>query len=111
MAGWMQYYGRFRRSGLDPLLTCINAYLVRWIRKKYERLRAKRKAIAKRGRSPSGTPACSRTGPGPPPRPGDQGGRSRVTRDRSARSSESRGVRFPSATRRLKSSCRGSGFD
>ncbi|MGY1496869.1 group II intron reverse transcriptase/maturase [Streptomyces sp. QTS52] len=47
VAGWMQYYGRFRRSGLDPLLTRINAYLVRWIRKKYERLRAKRKAIAK----------------------------------------------------------------
>ncbi|MCX4862461.1 hypothetical protein OHU11_04930 [Streptomyces sp. NBC_00257] len=49
VAGWMQYYGRFRRSGLDPLLTRINAYLVRWIRKKYERLRAKRKAIAKMG--------------------------------------------------------------
>jgi RNA-directed DNA polymerase len=47
VAGWMQYYGRFRRSGLDPLLTRINAYLVRWIRKKYERLRAKRKAMAK----------------------------------------------------------------
>ncbi|MGW6795808.1 group II intron reverse transcriptase/maturase [Streptomyces chartreusis] len=49
VAGWMQYYGRFRRSGLDPLLTRINAYLVRWIRKKYERLKAKRKAIAKMG--------------------------------------------------------------
>ncbi|WP_371097463.1 group II intron reverse transcriptase/maturase [Streptomyces sanglieri] len=49
VAGWMQYYGRFRRSGLDPLLTRINAYLVRWIRKKYERLRPKRKAIAKMG--------------------------------------------------------------
>jgi len=49
VAGWMQYYGRFRRSGLDPLLARINAYLVRWIRKKYERLRAKRKAIAKMG--------------------------------------------------------------
>ncbi|MFD7602040.1 group II intron reverse transcriptase/maturase [Streptomyces mirabilis] len=49
VAGWMHYYGRFRRSGLDPLLTRINAYLVRWIRKKYERLRAKRKAIAKMG--------------------------------------------------------------
>lgn len=28
-AGWMPYYGRFRRSGLDPLPTRISAYLVR----------------------------------------------------------------------------------
>ena len=43
--GWMQYYGAFYRSALYPLLSRINAYLVRWIRKKYKRLRAKRKAI------------------------------------------------------------------
>ena len=43
--GWMQYYGAFYRSGLYPLLSRINAYLVRWIRKKYKRLRAKRKAF------------------------------------------------------------------
>ncbi|KUM96279.1 group II intron reverse transcriptase/maturase [Streptomyces yokosukanensis] len=49
VSGWMQYYGRFRRSGLSRLLMRINAYLVRWIRKKYERLRAKRKATAKMG--------------------------------------------------------------
>jgi RNA-directed DNA polymerase len=39
VAGWMQYYGRFYRTALDPLLTRINAYLVRWIREKYKRLR------------------------------------------------------------------------
>ena len=40
--GWMQYYGAFYRSALHPLLSRINAYLVRWIRKKYKRLRAER---------------------------------------------------------------------
>jgi RNA-directed DNA polymerase len=38
VAGWMQYYGRFYRSALYPLLARINAYLVRWIRHKYRRL-------------------------------------------------------------------------
>jgi group II intron reverse transcriptase/maturase len=38
VAGWMQYYGRFRRSELYTLLARINAYLVRLIRKKYKRL-------------------------------------------------------------------------
>jgi hypothetical protein len=43
--GWMQYYGAYYRSALYPLLTRINAYLVRWIRKKYKRLQAKKKAL------------------------------------------------------------------
>ena len=43
--GWMQYYGAFYRSAMYPLLSRINAYLVRWIRKKYKRLRAKKKAF------------------------------------------------------------------
>jgi RNA-directed DNA polymerase len=47
VAGWMQYYGHFRRSALYPLLARINAYLMRWIRKKYKRLRAIRKAHRK----------------------------------------------------------------
>ncbi|MGW2513150.1 group II intron maturase-specific domain-containing protein, partial [Streptomyces scopuliridis] len=47
VAGWINYYGRYGRSVLIPLLTRINAYLVRWIRKKYERFAAKRKAIGK----------------------------------------------------------------
>jgi hypothetical protein len=37
--------GAFYRSAMYPLLSRINAYLVRWIRKKYKRLRAKRKAF------------------------------------------------------------------
>ena len=42
--GWVNYYGAFYRSALYPLLGRINAYLVRWIRQKYKRLRARKKA-------------------------------------------------------------------
>ena len=44
--GWMQYYGAFYRSALYPLLSRINAYLMRWIRNKYKRLRTIKKAKA-----------------------------------------------------------------
>jgi hypothetical protein len=47
VAGWINYYGRFYRSALIPLLQRINAYLVRWIRKKYKRLAALHKALQK----------------------------------------------------------------
>jgi RNA-directed DNA polymerase len=36
--GWINYYGRFFRSKLHPLLKRINGYLVRWAGKKYRRL-------------------------------------------------------------------------
>jgi RNA-directed DNA polymerase len=42
--GWMNYYGAFYRTALYPLLQRINAYLVRWLRKKYKRLRGFKKA-------------------------------------------------------------------
>ena len=38
--GWMNYYGRFRRSELYPILNRINTYLMRWARRKYKRLRS-----------------------------------------------------------------------
>lgn len=44
VAGWMTYYGAYYRSALSPLLQRINAYLMRWIRKKYKRLQGKKKA-------------------------------------------------------------------
>ncbi|MFJ8159238.1 group II intron reverse transcriptase/maturase [Streptomyces sp. NPDC094468] len=44
--GWMQYYGAFYRTALHPLLIRINAYLVRWIRRKYRRLRTFKRAHA-----------------------------------------------------------------
>jgi Group II intron, maturase-specific domain len=42
--GWMNYYGAFYRSALYPLLARINAYLMRWLRKKHKRLRGRKKA-------------------------------------------------------------------
>ena len=43
--GWTQYYGAFYRSALCPLLARINSYLLRWVRKKYKRLRSYKKAM------------------------------------------------------------------
>ncbi|MEF9905370.1 group II intron maturase-specific domain-containing protein [Streptomyces sp. P9-A2] len=45
--GWMQYFGRFYRSALTPLLTRINACLARWIRQKHKKLAALREALQK----------------------------------------------------------------
>jgi len=39
VAGWMNYYGRFYRSALHPLLRRLSFYLRRWAGKKYKRLR------------------------------------------------------------------------
>jgi RNA-directed DNA polymerase len=44
--GWLQYYGRFYRSELYPLVKRINTYLMRWVRKKYRRLHGFKKAHA-----------------------------------------------------------------
>jgi RNA-directed DNA polymerase len=44
--GWIHYYGAFYRTALDRLLRRINAYLVRWLRRKYQRLRPTKKALA-----------------------------------------------------------------
>jgi RNA-directed DNA polymerase len=44
--GWLQYYGRFYPTALQPLLHRINAYILRWARKKYKRLRAFKNAFA-----------------------------------------------------------------
>ena len=58
----MNYYGAFYRSELYPLLSRINAYLVRWIRKKHERLQARKKALACWRGITGRYPACSCTG-------------------------------------------------
>ena len=36
--GWINYYGRFYRTGLYPLLSRNNEYLVRWAQRKFKRL-------------------------------------------------------------------------
>jgi hypothetical protein len=46
VAGWMNYYGRFYRSQLYPLLQRINTYLMRWAGKKYRHLPGRRRLSA-----------------------------------------------------------------
>jgi RNA-directed DNA polymerase len=41
--GWINYYGRFYKSMLYPLLRRINDHLVRWACRKYRRLRRREK--------------------------------------------------------------------
>jgi RNA-directed DNA polymerase len=41
--GWINYYGRFYKSMLYPLLRRINDHLVRWAMRKYKRLRRREK--------------------------------------------------------------------
>jgi group II intron reverse transcriptase/maturase len=43
VAGWINYYGRFYRSALNPLLRRVNAYLRRWAGRKYKRLRTQKR--------------------------------------------------------------------
>jgi RNA-directed DNA polymerase len=42
VAGWMNYYGRFYRTAMIPLLQRVSTYLRRWAGKKYRRLRTDR---------------------------------------------------------------------
>ena len=41
--GWINYYSHFYRSELYPTLRRIDAFLIRWARHKYKRLRARTK--------------------------------------------------------------------
>ena len=40
VAGWMNYYGRYYRSAMVPLLRRVSSYLRRWAANKYKRLQA-----------------------------------------------------------------------
>ena len=37
--GWMQYYGKYNRQALHPLLNLVNHYIRQWMRNKYRKLR------------------------------------------------------------------------
>jgi RNA-directed DNA polymerase len=45
--GWKNYYGRFHSSAMKPLWRSINAYLARWLMRKYKHL-AKHRTMAHR---------------------------------------------------------------
>ena len=95
--GWINYYGRFYKSWLYPVLRHINDGLVRWAMRKYKRLRGHHPAsegMVGDGRSTRAGPlrplearATRRLGDG-----------SRMSGDVHVRFCESRGVRFPPAT-------------
>jgi RNA-directed DNA polymerase len=40
VAGWMNFYGRFHRSAMEPLLARVNTYVRRWAGNKYRKLRS-----------------------------------------------------------------------
>jgi RNA-directed DNA polymerase len=42
--GWVNYYGRYYRSALDPVFSGLNRRLVRWVQRKYKRYRRQRRA-------------------------------------------------------------------
>jgi group II intron reverse transcriptase/maturase len=39
--GWVTYYGRFHRSALHTVFDTLDQYLVRWVRRKYRKLKEK----------------------------------------------------------------------
>lgn len=41
LKGWLNYYGRFYRSALYAVFDSLDQYLVRWVRRKYKRLKSK----------------------------------------------------------------------
>jgi RNA-directed DNA polymerase len=41
--GWINYYGRFYKSALYPILNQLNASLQRWARRKYKKLRGRKR--------------------------------------------------------------------
>ena len=42
--GWVNYYGRYYKSALDPVFSHLNRRLVRWVQQKYKRYRSQRRA-------------------------------------------------------------------
>jgi RNA-directed DNA polymerase len=44
--GWINYYARFYPTELIPLLRRINAYILKWARKKYRRLESVKRSLA-----------------------------------------------------------------
>ncbi|MCP4485920.1 MAG: group II intron reverse transcriptase/maturase [Gammaproteobacteria bacterium] len=44
--GWINYYGKFRKSDLQRLYELINNRLIQWVRKKYKRVKRRTKQAA-----------------------------------------------------------------
>ena len=62
VSGWINYYGRFYRSALNPLLRRVNAYVRRWAGRKYKRLRTQKRFEPVVAGLLRDSPTCSPTG-------------------------------------------------
>lgn len=45
--GWINYYGRYYRSGLYPIVRQLEQYLIRWVMRKHKRLRGRTSQASK----------------------------------------------------------------
>jgi RNA-directed DNA polymerase len=39
LRGWIEYYGRYARSALYPVLRCVNQTLLAWVMRKFKRFK------------------------------------------------------------------------
>ena len=93
VAGWINYYGRYYRTAIDPLLKRVNTYLRRWAGRKYRRLRTNKRFSGGGPGCSQDSPACSPTGAWSARTTADQ--KSPVTGDCHAGICGSRGLRCP----------------
>ena len=47
LRGWLQYYGRYCRSAMGVIFNLFNRKLVKWVMKKYKRLRRSKTQASK----------------------------------------------------------------
>lgn len=47
LRGWIQYYGHYARSGMNPVIRHFNETLIRWAMRKYRKLRGHKTRAAK----------------------------------------------------------------
>ena len=97
--GWVNYYGRFYKSALTPVLRSLERSLVYWVRRKFKRFRSPSATEPFTGWAvwPARTSACSCCGKLEFDLRLDN--KSRMSREVHVRFCEGLGVRFPRATR------------
>jgi hypothetical protein len=93
----MAYRRAFYKKALYPLLERVNAYVMRWMRKKLKRLRGRKKAQTAWNQAVTRRPKffAHWAWTTHAPSSGDQNDKSRMTRDCHVRICEGRGMRFP----------------
>ena len=96
--GWITYYSHFYKTQLRPTLKRIDAYVIRWARRKFKRMRHQTKGAKRLVRpAPPGQPDALRPLAAMSWQRPNIG--SRVTREGHARFWERPGVKFLRATR------------